>query len=269
MKTAFSTLGCPNWSFAEIFSTATDLGFNGIEFRGVENEIYMPKVKEFSKSNIGRTKSKFAAAKIEIPVFSSGAVMSGDDMNNALKEAYDYIDLAADFGGRYIRVLTDKNAAPSVKIDEAAAIKNLDKVCGYGKDKNVGILIETNGVYSNSDNILSLLKSVKRDNLFIIWDVHHTCRYGKETPKYTAQKLSGYIKHVHLKDSFIKDGKLVYAMPGEGDIPVINAVKELKKAGYDGYLSLEWVKRWAADLAEPGIVFPHYLFYIRDILSSI
>lgn len=71
MKTAFSTLGCPKWSFNEILSTAIDLGFNGIEFRGVEKEIYTPKVKEFLKENIAETKSRLEKARIEIPVFTS------------------------------------------------------------------------------------------------------------------------------------------------------------------------------------------------------
>ena len=35
MKTAFSTLGCPGWSWDEIFATAKDLGLDGIEVRGV------------------------------------------------------------------------------------------------------------------------------------------------------------------------------------------------------------------------------------------
>ena len=35
MKLSLSTLGCPGWSWNEIFATAKDLGMNGIEVRGV------------------------------------------------------------------------------------------------------------------------------------------------------------------------------------------------------------------------------------------
>ena len=35
MKVSFSTLGCPEWSWAEITSMAKDLGFDGIEIRVV------------------------------------------------------------------------------------------------------------------------------------------------------------------------------------------------------------------------------------------
>lgn len=37
MKISFSTLGCPRWSWREILATACDLGYGGVEVRGVGN----------------------------------------------------------------------------------------------------------------------------------------------------------------------------------------------------------------------------------------
>ena len=39
MKLAFSTLGCPEWTWTEIYSMARDLGYSGIEIRGLGEEI--------------------------------------------------------------------------------------------------------------------------------------------------------------------------------------------------------------------------------------
>ena len=39
----------------------------------------------------------------------------------------------------------------------------------------------------------------------------------------------------------------------------------LKAAGFGGVLSLEWLKRWCLSLAEPGIVFPQYIGYMREL----
>ena len=39
MKISFSTLGCPRWSWREILATACDLGYGGVEVRGVGNDI--------------------------------------------------------------------------------------------------------------------------------------------------------------------------------------------------------------------------------------
>ena len=35
MKLAFSTLGCPGWMWRDILSAAADLGYDGIEMRGL------------------------------------------------------------------------------------------------------------------------------------------------------------------------------------------------------------------------------------------
>ena len=39
MKLAFSTIGCPSWSYDEVVSTASDLGYDGFEVRGIGGEI--------------------------------------------------------------------------------------------------------------------------------------------------------------------------------------------------------------------------------------
>ena len=44
MKLAFSTLGCPEWSWVDIQAMARDLGFDGIEIRGLGQEIQAAKV---------------------------------------------------------------------------------------------------------------------------------------------------------------------------------------------------------------------------------
>jgi fatty-acyl-CoA synthase len=39
VKISFSTLACPEYSWADIYSMAKDLGYDGIEIRGLGNEI--------------------------------------------------------------------------------------------------------------------------------------------------------------------------------------------------------------------------------------
>ena len=58
-------------------------------------------------------------------------------------------------------------------------------------------------------------------------------------------------------------------MMGYGDVPVFDALKVLKENGYDGTVSLEWVKRWNPDLEEPGIVFAHFMSYITFLMGRL
>ena len=51
MKIAFSTLGCPDFSWSDIYSMAKDLGFDGIEIRGLGNEIFAVKAQPFTEAS--------------------------------------------------------------------------------------------------------------------------------------------------------------------------------------------------------------------------
>ena len=48
MKLSFSTLGCPRWTLKEIVATAKDLGFGGVEIRGIGDKINALEIPEFS-----------------------------------------------------------------------------------------------------------------------------------------------------------------------------------------------------------------------------
>ena len=49
MKLAFSTLGCPDFDWAEIYSMAKDFGFSGIEMRGLGGDIFSITARPFKK----------------------------------------------------------------------------------------------------------------------------------------------------------------------------------------------------------------------------
>jgi len=50
MKLAFSTLGCPDFSWTDIYSMAKDLGYHGIEIRGLGDDIFAVKAQPFKES---------------------------------------------------------------------------------------------------------------------------------------------------------------------------------------------------------------------------
>ena len=52
MKLAFSTLGCPEFGWSDVYSMAKDLGFQGIEVRGLGDELFDGKTKPFQQENL-------------------------------------------------------------------------------------------------------------------------------------------------------------------------------------------------------------------------
>ncbi len=59
-----------------------------------------------------------------------------------------------------------------------------------------------------------------------------------------------------------------YRMMGEGDLPIDEMMRALRSINYEGYISLEWVKRWAADLENAGVVFPNFADYMARYLGK-
>lgn len=262
MKLAFSTLGCPDWGFNDIFTTAKDLGYDAVEVRGIDREIYAPKIGEFSDEKIEETKNKLSSMGIKISMLTSAAALAiFNERERSLKEAMDYIDLAKKLSVPYIRIMsTDKPYFDGGDITQCK--KLFEKVVDYCENSSVTPLMETNGLFVDTAALKDFLDDVGGKS-GALWDVHHPYRFGGESIEKSVENLSKYIKYIHIKDSIVLNGRTSYKMMGYGDIPIDRAIKALDEIEFDGYYSLEWVKRWNRDLEEPGIVFAHYKNYMN------
>jgi len=270
MKLAFSTLGCPGWSWDEIYATAKDLGLNGIEVRGLENEMYAPQAKPFSPEYLAATIEKLKSGHMVIPMLTSGCDLSDrENKGKNIAEGKNYIDLAVKLGAQYIRVLGDTDPAPAGYIDVSFVKNSYLELCEYAQDKNVLVLMETNGVFADSKVMRCFMENVNHPNAGVLWDVHHPWRFFHEIPEDTAAAIGNFVKYLHIKDSVMKNGKVNYRMLGYGDVPVLDCLKQMSSLGFDGFVSLEWVKRWNPDLQEPGVVFSHYKSYMEYLLRQL
>lgn len=268
MKIAFSTLGCPEWTWEDIYSMAKDIGFDGIELRGLGNEISSYKAKPFLTNEIENTKKKLESLKIEIPCITSSCCVKNDSYVQKTKsEGFSSIDLAAALGSPFVRVLGDLEPYETSDVDEKTVLETLLELSDYAKTKNVTLLVETNGFYAKSTRMKNLMEKVNRDNVAVLWDVHHPARYMKETPAETYGMLKPWIRYIHVKDSISDHYRIQYKMMGEGDIPIAEALDLLQEDQYDGYISIEWVKRWSKDIEDAAIVFPHFVNYMTKYHS--
>lgn len=273
MKLAFSTLGCPDWNFNEIFATAKDFGFDGVEIRGVKNELYAPFISEFGDRNIGATLEKLARLGVEIPCVTSGICVRNYGLDPAadegsIKETVEYAELAEKLGAKYVRILGDIDVMPRGDVSDAAVCEAFKVLCGAVRHTKTTLLIETNGAFAESERLAALVKKVNDEKLGVLWDVHHPYRFFKEDLGKTAANIGEYVKYIHVKDSvMLPSGAVKYKMMGKGDVPLGQLIRILGARGYQGFISLEWVKRWCQELEAPGIVFVQYINYMKKVLS--
>ena len=269
MKYGFSTIGCPEWLWTEVITTAKDLGYDGVELRGLANREYLPSTRTFSLENCHQIRLQLEAMGLSISCLSTSAYVYDKDQQEAAQaEMRDYINLATLLDVPFIRVLADKEAAPGKDVDEAVVLENMKEISGLADDKGVMLLIESNGVYADSRRLASLMEKLDDPNIGVLWDMHHPFRFFGESPAETLRRLEDWVCSVHIKDSLMENGKVAYKMLGYGDVPLAEALGALRDTGYEGFITLEWLKRWVADLEDPGVVFAHYPFAVKRILKK-
>ncbi len=269
MKIAFSTLGCPDFDWSEICTMAKDLGFSGIELRGLGGNLYALKGKAFSSDSIESTVKELKRRNLEVSCISSGTAIKDEALQKtAIEEIKSYIALAKRVGAKFIRILGDEKAEPKGEVDDETVLKALNELIPFAEEADVTLLVETNGVYADTKRLANLLNRVKSDNIGALWDAHHPFRYFNETPEKSVENLGAYVKYVHVKDSVMTDKGVEYKLMGEGDVPVDKVMMALSSVNYEGYVSLEWLKKYAPYLQDAGIVFPHFANYMERFIET-
>jgi len=270
MKISFSTLGCPDFAWSDIYTMAKDLGFQGVEVRGLGEDLFSAGGSPFSPGRKEETRKTLQDMKLEIACFSSGRCLKYAENE---KENYGilsrYIDLAEYFGTKYIRILADEGAVPAGEVDDELVIRQLKALAPMAEESGVTLVVETNGVYSDTKRLAALLAEVGSDNVAALWDIQHPYRNFGETPEQTVQNLGAYIRHVHAKDSVVEDGVIRYRLMGEGDLPIDNIMLALRSINYEGFVSFEWLKKWSPELENAGIVFPHFANFMQQYLGLV
>ena len=81
--------------------------------------------------------------------------------------------------------------------------------------------------------------------------------------------LAGRLMHTHVKDARRRpDGEWDLVLLEDGEVPVREAVGMLKAGGWDGYLVVEWEKKWHAEIPEPEVAFPQHIAVLRRYVSE-
>jgi len=273
MKLAFSTLGCPDWDLDTVINQAAEIGFDGLEMRGILQELDITRLPEFSTKR-KETLAKVEGAGIDIACFSSSVMMSysGSPISvESLDEIKRYADLCDVFHSPNIRIFGGKIGSLSWEdaIDDAA--NNLDKMSSIVQGADFKIVVETHDDWMKSVYFRKLMELVDSENVGILWDVNHPFMFINEKPEESWQEMGKWVNHTHWKDSCVEEDSEHGFLPclmGEGILPHQEIYNVLKSGGYNGYLSLEYEKRWHPEIPGPEIAFPQYYNYMKALMGN-
>ncbi|MDR0326593.1 MAG: sugar phosphate isomerase/epimerase, partial [Oscillospiraceae bacterium] len=138
MKLSFSTVGCPNWTWAEILSCAADLGFLGIELRGMGDDLSLRTIPIFQPGQIANTAKILRQKGLAISCVASNLLLCGAGLEE--EDVRHTISLARDLGCPYIRVLGDEWGHPNPNTDEGLVRRWLTEIAPQAESAGVVLL---------------------------------------------------------------------------------------------------------------------------------
>lgn len=260
---SFSTLGCPDWDFKKITDYAVQHGYTGLELRGLKREIDLTKCPEFNSTrNIEATMKIMKDKKLQFVDLGSSCTLhfgEGADREKNLAEGKAYIDLAQQLNCPNIRVFP--NLLPKDKDKDETMnfiVKGLLELGNYAKASGVMVLMETHGDLVWTHDIDTIMHAATHPNVGLVWDPTNMWTITKEPVSEMYRILKRFIRHTHIKDAKLVDGKPQYVHLGQGEVPIFEAVDALSKGGYKGYYSFEWEKLWHPELEDPETALADY-----------
>jgi sugar phosphate isomerase/epimerase len=298
LRISFSTLACPEWTWAQIVGNAGLFQYDGIEVRMICGDTDLLGCPEFSESALAASLDQLTPFKQTICGLSSSVRfdhLDREDRDEDLAIGKLYIDLARRVGARFVRVFGDVLPPESDPAARHAVIRNiafgLDQLGEYAElhGGQVDVLLETHGDFADSRLMLELLVHVRHPRVGVLWDTHHPWRFFDEPVAVTYARLKPWIRHTHWKDSVQNAPRELsaeataaearakstnrghrpasYVLFGTGEFPAAETLQLLLDDGYDGWFSLEWEKAWHPDLAEPESVLPQFPVALRKLAS--
>jgi sugar phosphate isomerase/epimerase len=266
MRFAYSTLACPGRRLEEALELGAEAGYEGVELRLIDGELIDP-----GMSAQDRRRVAGACARAGLPIVavdSSIRVAAPADPGQTLAEIGAFLDLAAEWSAPTVRVFGGElPGEPAARQERLAAAAGLLEQAGDRAGRaGVRVGVETHDSFLASATVAELLALVPSPWVGAVWDSHHPCRAGESAAQVYAN-IGSRLCLAQVKDAVRTgtgpdDWRLV--LLGKGDVPVREMLGLLFRGGYDGWVSVEWEKRWHPEIEEPEIALPQHLRLLRS-----
>ncbi len=249
--------GC---TYLELCALAKELGFDGIEFTDLTPAEWEKLGVHSAPECAALIRNTCAELGLDVVSYTVGADFYGKDPEEEVKRLCACVDVAVALGAPVMRhdatltIPTDHLVGWHEVIEKIAPY--IRRVTEYAESKGVRTCTENHGFYLQApDRVETLIRTVNHPNYGWLCDMgNFLC--ADADPAAAVKVAAPYTFHVHAKDFLFKDSHMGQApvgffktnggnfirgtVVGHGVVPVAKCVRTLKKAGYDGYMSIEF-----------------------------
>ena len=237
-------------------SKAKEMGFDAIEFIDLPGENLDEQL-----ALAGKLAEKAAELGIEINAYTIGASLYHDTQEGSdaeVERLKGQLRVAQALGAKVMRhdvcnKLGKTGNSRSFDLMLPTIAANARRVTEYGETLGIRTCSENHGyVAQDSDRVERLFNAVAHDNYGLLVDMGNFICVD-ENPALAVSRVAPYAVHVHIKDMRVRSAPIgacnhmtrggnyfCGTAVGEGDVPVKQCLAIIKRAGYDGYVSLEY-----------------------------
>lgn len=294
MKIAGHTMGTPEYALDEAVRLFATLGIEGIEIIAQEGYAcgISPAAGPAEVAALRRVLDESGLAPVSLIAYTNGInALEPAERRAAMGELRRVIEVASELGAPYIRVYagalppgSDQHAARWAAL--VAALQDLGRVAAPA---GVTLTVENhfNTMTPSARLTALLIDEVDHPNVRILYDQANLTFQGDEEYAEAIRLQAGKIALVHVKDFVFKEEgagfsassvfvvsenerKVRSRVVGEGIVPWSDIVQQLAVTGYDGWLSLEYERRWHPnDLPSADVGMRRGADYLRRLLGKL
>ena len=236
---------------------AKEMGFDAIEFIDLDGAPDLEAQKEYAR----KIRMEADRVEIEINAYTIGGCLykeTREEMDAEIARLKGQVEVAAILGAKVMRhdvcyQLTKSGDGRSFDMMLPYIADNAREITAYAQTLGVKTCTENHGyIAQDSDRVERLFNTVHHENYGLLVDMgNFVC--ADENPQTAVSRVAPYAIHVHAKDMLYRseptgDGwgmtracnYFKGTVVGEGDVPVKKCLQILKRAGYDGYVSIEF-----------------------------
>jgi L-ribulose-5-phosphate 3-epimerase len=275
MRIAGHTMGTPEYTVPEAIDLFARLGLEGIEaichdeYRSaIRTDISTAGLRELRQHADGQGLRFAAITPYATDLNSHDPQVTAANRDLLLRA----IDIAHALGAGCVRTYPGRETGgPGREERFRRLVEAVRGPAEIAKKAGVHLGLENhfNTLGDSAKGTVEAVRAVNHPAVGIVYDQANLTMLGAEDYHEAIPLQAPYLLHVHVKDLSFKDrppettSGTVEALPpeakptisrvvGEGVLPWREIIVELKRTGYDGWLSIEYERRWYPDVLPPA-----------------
>lgn len=276
MKIIGHSMAAPHLDCFEYVKLLAAIGFDGIDLI-CDNDYPCAISRDASYGEIEQVKQHADYYGIKIgaitPYIREINVRSATRRKWAIDELRKCIDIAKELDCRSVRILAGLEPEKDEWEDAFnRLVDSLRQLSEYAASANLCLNVENHSgsMAVTAQQTARIISEVDQDNIGILYDPANLIIYGDPNYEDAFKEQASDIRHVHVKDDLIFEGSgYLPVLMGEGVIPWPSIMSLLQGSGYQGFLCLEYEKRWHPDiLPDTKVGLRHELKVVRQLLEK-